>query len=104
MRRFHLFELEDQPWFPAVVRDLATEPHPAKLATFFPGLLFGWLRAWRGGIGAAIAFPLSGCAADPAVARHERALWQPAEALLPPGSVIRASMREQATGRCIARV
>jgi membrane protease YdiL (CAAX protease family) len=35
---------------------LATEPHPAKLAVFFPGLLFGWLRAWRGGIGAAILF------------------------------------------------
>src|SRR5258708_4154495 len=25
MRRFHLFELEDQPWFPTVVRDLATD-------------------------------------------------------------------------------
>lgn len=25
MRRFHLFELEDQPWFPVVVRDLATD-------------------------------------------------------------------------------
>src|SRR5258708_3814568 len=25
MRRAHLFELEDQPWFPAVVRDLATD-------------------------------------------------------------------------------
>ncbi|MDQ3036087.1 MAG: MrtC family glutamic-type intramembrane protease [Myxococcota bacterium] len=35
---------------------LATEPHPAKLAVFFPGLLFGWMRAWRGGIGAAILF------------------------------------------------
>jgi membrane protease YdiL (CAAX protease family) len=35
---------------------LATEPHLAKLAVFFPGLLFGWLRAWRGGIGAAILF------------------------------------------------
>jgi membrane protease YdiL (CAAX protease family) len=31
------------------------EPHPARLAVFFPGLLFGWLRAWRGGIGAATA-------------------------------------------------
>lgn len=30
------------------------EPHPARLAVFFPGLLFGWVRAWRGGIGAAI--------------------------------------------------
>ncbi len=25
MRRFHLFELEDQPWFPAAIRDLATD-------------------------------------------------------------------------------
>ena len=23
--RWHLFELEDQPWFPAAVRDLATD-------------------------------------------------------------------------------
>jgi membrane protease YdiL (CAAX protease family) len=29
-----------------------TIPHPARLAVFFPGLLFGALRAWRGGIGA----------------------------------------------------
>lgn len=29
-------------------------PHPARLAVFFPSLLFGWLRAWRGGIGAAV--------------------------------------------------
>jgi len=27
---------------------------PARLATFFPGLLFGWLRTRRGGIGAAV--------------------------------------------------
>jgi len=27
---------------------------PARLAVFFPGLLFGWLRVWRGGIGAPI--------------------------------------------------
>ena len=27
---------------------------PERLAVFFPGLLFGWLRAWRGGIGAPI--------------------------------------------------
>lgn len=33
---------------------LATGLDPQKLATFFPGLLFGWLRARRGGIGAAI--------------------------------------------------
>ncbi len=29
---------------------------PARLAVFFPGLLFGWLRARRGGIGAAVWF------------------------------------------------
>lgn len=28
------------------------EPYPARLAVFFPALLFGWLRARRGGIGA----------------------------------------------------
>jgi hypothetical protein len=32
------------------------EPHPARLAVFFPGLVFAWLRAWRGGVGAAIVF------------------------------------------------
>jgi membrane protease YdiL (CAAX protease family) len=31
------------------------EPHSGRLAVFFPGLLFGWLRAWRGGVGAAVA-------------------------------------------------
>ena len=31
------------------------EPHPARLAVFVPGLLFGWMRAWRRGIGAASA-------------------------------------------------
>ena len=34
---------------------LATEQHVEKLAVFFPGLLFGWMRARRGGIGASIA-------------------------------------------------
>lgn len=29
---------------------------PARLAVFFPGLLFGWMRARRGGIGAAVWF------------------------------------------------
>ncbi len=33
---------------------LATEPSVEKLAVFFPGLLFGWMRARRGGIGASI--------------------------------------------------
>ncbi len=33
---------------------LVASPSPARLAVFFPGLLFGWLRARRGGIGAAI--------------------------------------------------
>lgn len=30
--------------------------NPERLAVFFPGLLFGWIRARRGGIGAAILF------------------------------------------------
>ncbi len=34
----------------------AFEPHPARLAVFFPALVFGLLRAARGGIGAAIVF------------------------------------------------
>jgi len=32
----------------------AVEPRPERLAVFFPGLLFGWLRARREGIGAGI--------------------------------------------------
>jgi hypothetical protein len=34
---------------------VAVDPRPARLAVFFPGLLFGWLRARRGGIGASAA-------------------------------------------------
>ncbi len=33
-----------------------TIPHPARLAVFFPALVFGWLRARSGGIGAAVLF------------------------------------------------
>ena len=44
---------------------LAAEPRLDKLATFFPGLLFGWLRARRDGIGAAVALhALSNVLAD----------------------------------------
>jgi membrane protease YdiL (CAAX protease family) len=44
---------------------LASEPRPDELATFFPGLVFGWLRARRGGIGAALSFhALSNVLAD----------------------------------------
>jgi membrane protease YdiL (CAAX protease family) len=35
---------------------VATQPHPARLAVFFPSLLFGWLRGKTGGIGAAVLF------------------------------------------------
>jgi membrane protease YdiL (CAAX protease family) len=35
---------------------VATIPQPARLAVFFPSLLFGWLRARTGGIGASIVF------------------------------------------------
>jgi membrane protease YdiL (CAAX protease family) len=33
---------------------IATVPLPARLAVFFPALLFGWLRARTGGIGASV--------------------------------------------------
>lgn len=38
------------------VGHMATIHVPARLAVFFPALLFGWLRARTGGIGAAVAF------------------------------------------------
>ena len=38
------------------VGHLLTELHPARLAVFFPSLVFGWLRAKTGGIGASIVF------------------------------------------------
>jgi uncharacterized protein len=39
---------------------LATVPAPTRLAVFFPALVFGWLRARTGGIGASTAFH-AGC-------------------------------------------
>lgn len=38
---------------------LATAPDPSRLAVFFPSLLFGWLRARTGGIGAGVAYHAS---------------------------------------------
>lgn len=38
---------------------LATVPNPARLAVFFPSLVFGWLRARTGGIGAGVVFHAS---------------------------------------------
>jgi membrane protease YdiL (CAAX protease family) len=38
------------------VGHLATVHLPARLAVFFPALLFGWLRARTGGIGASVCF------------------------------------------------
>jgi membrane protease YdiL (CAAX protease family) len=35
---------------------LATIHEPARLAVFFPALVFGWLRARTGGVGAAVVF------------------------------------------------
>jgi len=35
---------------------VATVPLPTRLAVFFPALLFGWLRARTGGIGASVCF------------------------------------------------
>jgi membrane protease YdiL (CAAX protease family) len=39
---------------------IATIHEPARLAVFFPSLVFGWLRARTGGIGAGVAFH-AGC-------------------------------------------
>lgn len=33
-----------------------TEPHPNRLAVFFPSLLFGWLRTRTSGVGAGVLF------------------------------------------------
>ncbi len=38
------------------VGHLLTTPHPSRLAVFFPALVFGWLRARTGGVGAGIVF------------------------------------------------
>lgn len=38
------------------VGHLLTEPYLGRLAVFFPSLVFGWLRAKTGGIGAGVAF------------------------------------------------
>jgi membrane protease YdiL (CAAX protease family) len=38
------------------VGHVLTIPHPSRLAVFFPALVFGWLRARTGGIGAAVMF------------------------------------------------
>ena len=38
------------------VGHIATVPHPARLAVFFPSLVFGWMRARTNGIGAGVAF------------------------------------------------
>lgn len=60
-KRIHVFGVAIAPtaWLLQAVLFAAlhfiVEPHPARLAVFFPALLFGWLRAWRDGVGAAIA-------------------------------------------------
>jgi hypothetical protein len=38
------------------VGHLLTKPDPGRLAVFFPSLVFGWLRARTGGVGASIGF------------------------------------------------
>jgi membrane protease YdiL (CAAX protease family) len=40
----------------AVGHLLTTPRQPARLAVFFPALLFGWLRARTGGVGAGVAY------------------------------------------------
>ncbi len=59
-RRILGADLAIAPWILSAILfalvHLASEPRLDELATFFPGLVFSWLRARRGGIGAAICF------------------------------------------------
>jgi membrane protease YdiL (CAAX protease family) len=59
-RRFFGAELSLPAWLLQAalfaLLHFAVEPYPARLAVFFPALLFGWLREWRGGIGAGAVF------------------------------------------------
>ncbi len=60
-RRLHVLgvKLAPRAWiFQAILFaaiHFIVDPQPARLAVFFPALLFGWTRGWRGGIGAALA-------------------------------------------------
>ncbi|MEY4576246.1 MAG: hypothetical protein RL701_949 [Pseudomonadota bacterium] len=57
-RRFLVALLPVRPWLLQAalfaVLHVVVDYNPARLAVFFPGLLFGWVRELRGGIGAAI--------------------------------------------------
>ena len=55
-RGVHFGSLVLQALLFALIHFLVDGFNPARLAVFFPGLLFGLLRARRGGIGAAIVF------------------------------------------------
>jgi uncharacterized protein len=61
-RRVRLWGAELSPWALLTQAALFALLHflvgfsPARLAVFFPGLLFGWIRARRNGIGAAVWF------------------------------------------------
>ncbi len=60
-KRFRILGAELGPaWIVSAVifaiGHLLTTPMPARLAVFFPALLFGWLRARTGGIGAGVLF------------------------------------------------
>ena len=45
-------------WTSAIfaVGHILTIPHPARLAVFFPSLLFGWMRSATGSVFSAILF------------------------------------------------
>lgn len=55
-RGVHLGALVLQAFLFALIHFLVDGFNPARLAVFFPGLLFGLLRGRRGGIGAALVF------------------------------------------------
>ncbi len=59
--RYRLFDAELGPGLLVsaaifAVGHVLTVPQPGRLAVFFPALVFGWLRARTGGIGAGLAF------------------------------------------------
>ena len=61
--RWHVLGARVGPGAPRRRRHLRARPHratvplPTRLAVFFPALLFGWLRARTGGIGASVVLP-----------------------------------------------
>ncbi len=79
-RRWRLLGADVGPslfWSSALfaIGHFATEPNPARLAVFFPAILFGWLRIRTGGIGAGIVFHVL-CNVFASILGRGYGLWQ----------------------------